>query len=115
MNIDCDDPWWVYILRCRDGALYVGITNDPDRRMSAHAAGPAAGGARSVRGHGGPDRFLWLRACSGRGQASRAEYRLKRLGSRRLRELADGTLALADVAGLDSVEWTDPDGEGPNP
>ncbi|MFM8538705.1 MAG: GIY-YIG nuclease family protein, partial [Planctomycetaceae bacterium] len=33
--------WLVYLLRCRDGSLYTGITNDLDRRSKAHAAGKA--------------------------------------------------------------------------
>lgn len=31
-------PWLVYILRCRDGSLYTGITNDLPKRLKAHAA-----------------------------------------------------------------------------
>ncbi|MEK7733839.1 MAG: GIY-YIG nuclease family protein, partial [Pseudomonadota bacterium] len=26
------DTWFVYMVECRDGALYTGITNDLDRR-----------------------------------------------------------------------------------
>ena len=39
--------WLVYILRCRDGSLYTGITNDLDRRLKAHAAGKASRYTRS--------------------------------------------------------------------
>lgn len=34
--------WLVYLLRCRDGSLYTGITNDLPRRLKAHAAGRAS-------------------------------------------------------------------------
>lgn len=34
--------WFVYILRCADGALYVGRTSDVDSRVAAHAAGRGA-------------------------------------------------------------------------
>ncbi len=40
-------PWIVYILRCGDGTLYTGITNDLDRRLRAHAAGKASRYTRS--------------------------------------------------------------------
>ena len=30
---------YVYILRCSDGKLYAGITNDPDRRLTEHQTG----------------------------------------------------------------------------
>lgn len=33
---------WVYMLRCRDGSLYTGWTNDPQRRLSRHADGKAS-------------------------------------------------------------------------
>ena len=33
---------WVYILRCGDGSLYTGWTNDLERRLSAHASGKGA-------------------------------------------------------------------------
>ncbi len=31
--------YYVYILRCRDGSYYTGITNDFERRLQEHAAG----------------------------------------------------------------------------
>jgi predicted GIY-YIG superfamily endonuclease len=34
--------WLVYILRCSDGSLYTGITNDLPKRLKAHAAGRAS-------------------------------------------------------------------------
>jgi putative endonuclease len=34
--------WLVYLLRCSDGSLYTGITNDLPKRLNAHAAGRAS-------------------------------------------------------------------------
>ncbi|MEZ7198336.1 GIY-YIG nuclease family protein [Pseudodesulfovibrio karagichevae] len=34
--------WYVYLLRCADNSLYCGITNDLDRRLTAHNAGTAS-------------------------------------------------------------------------
>lgn len=34
--------WLVYILRCSDGSLYTGITNDLPKRLKAHATGKAS-------------------------------------------------------------------------
>ena len=34
--------WTVYILRCGDGTLYTGCTNDLPRRLEAHRSGRGA-------------------------------------------------------------------------
>lgn len=33
---------WVYMLRCQDGSLYTGWTNDLARRVAKHSAGKAS-------------------------------------------------------------------------
>ena len=39
--------WLVYLLRCSDGSLYTGITNDLPKRLKAHATGKASRYTRS--------------------------------------------------------------------
>lgn len=39
--------WIVYLLRCSDGSLYTGITNDLPKRLKAHNAGKASRYTRS--------------------------------------------------------------------
>ena len=34
--------WYVYILRCRDGTFYTGITTDLARRLKTHNQGKGA-------------------------------------------------------------------------
>ncbi|MDF1746969.1 MAG: UV DNA damage repair endonuclease UvsE [Gimesia sp.] len=41
------EQWFVYILRCADGSLYTGITNDLERRFKQHNAGTASRYTRS--------------------------------------------------------------------
>lgn len=43
------DEWFVYLLRCRDGSLYTGITKDVARRCKQHNAGTASRYTRSRR------------------------------------------------------------------
>jgi putative endonuclease len=74
--------WCVYLLRCGDGTLYTGITNDLERRMSAHRAGR---GARYTRGRA-PLALLHTEAMASRSEAQRREHQLKRL--RRRQKLA---------------------------
>ncbi len=66
--------WHLYLLECRDGSWYTGITNDLDRRFAAHVAGR---GAKYTRGNP-PLRVLASRAYPDRASASRAEWTLKR-------------------------------------
>jgi putative endonuclease len=33
---------WVYVLRCRDGSLYTGWTNNLTKRLATHSAGKAS-------------------------------------------------------------------------
>lgn len=67
-------PWHLYLLECRNGSWYAGITNDLDARFAAHAAGR---GAKYTRGNP-PVRVLASRAYPDRASASRAEWQLKR-------------------------------------
>ena len=67
--------WIVYILRCADGSLYTGITNDVDRRMADHEAGK---GARYTRGRG-PFQLVYNEVCKDRGFASKREMEIKSL------------------------------------
>src|SRR5664280_166142 len=52
--------WFVYIARCSDGTLYIGITRDVAARIAAHNAGR---GARYTRGRG-PLQVLAKRKCA---------------------------------------------------
>jgi len=67
--------WCVYLIECRNGAWYAGITNDLDARYAAHVAGK---GARYTRANP-PVRLLGARPFADRSAASRAEYEVKRL------------------------------------
>src|SRR5437667_1551440 len=59
--------WIVYVLRCADGSLYTGITNDLRRRLAAHRAGTAS---RYTRARG-PVRVVHREPALDRGAALR--------------------------------------------
>lgn len=67
--------WWLYLIECRDGSFYAGITNDLDARYAAHVAGR---GARYTRSHP-PLRLIGARPYADRAAASRAEWEIKQL------------------------------------
>ena len=67
--------WFVYILKCNDGTLYTGITNNLERRLKAHEAGK---GAKYTRGRG-PFELIYKENGMDRGEASRREALLRAL------------------------------------
>jgi putative endonuclease len=75
-------PAFVYLLRCGDGSLYTGWTNDLDRRVAAHRAGRGARYTRSRL----PVALAGVVPCADASAARREEARVKRLT--RLEKLA---------------------------
>jgi len=65
--------WMVYILRCADGSLYSGMTDDLDRRLAAHNAGR---GARYTRGRL-PVKAVYTEEVPNRATALRREWQIK--------------------------------------
>ena len=67
--------WRVYIIECSDGSLYTGITNDLDRRITAHNDGRGAKYTKSRR----PVRLRYSELAADRKNASQREYAIKSL------------------------------------
>lgn len=67
--------WVLYILQCKDGTLYTGITDDLERRFKAHNSGK---GAKYTRGRG-PLTLLYREDCEDHAQALRRELAIKKL------------------------------------
>ncbi len=67
--------WTVYLLRCRDGSLYTGITTDLERRLARHRAGTASAYTRARR----PIRLVYQEDQPDRSAALRREAALRRL------------------------------------
>ena len=67
--------WYVYILRCGDGTLYTGITDNISRRLAVHRSGK---GAKYTRGRG-PLELAYTEEVPDKPAALRREYQIKRL------------------------------------
>lgn len=65
----------VYLLRCRDGSLYTGITNDLRRRLAAHRRGTASAYTRSRR----PLSLAYQEVLPDRSAALKREAAIRRL------------------------------------
>jgi putative endonuclease len=65
--------WTVYILKCADGTLYTGVTNDIERRLAQHRSGA---GAKYTRGRG-PLELLHAENHGTRSRALKREAEIK--------------------------------------
>ena len=65
----------VYILRCADGSLYTGITNDLERRVAVHNSGKGAKYTRSRL----PVEPVYWETAPDKPTALRMEFAIKRL------------------------------------
>ncbi|HHZ88885.1 MAG TPA: GIY-YIG nuclease family protein [Chromatiaceae bacterium] len=74
-DADADTSWSVYIIECSDHTYYTGISNDVERRFSAHAE---CRGAKYFRGRT-PERLVYQESGHSRSTASRREYEIKQL------------------------------------
>ena len=75
--------WYVYLIECRDGSVYTGVTTDVAARFAVHASGK---GARYTRSHP-PARVLGSFPYPDRSAALKAEHAIKRLSPQEKRAL----------------------------
>ena len=67
--------FYVYLLRCADGTLYTGYTDDPVRRTKVHNAGKGAKYTRARL----PVELVYQEACADKSAALRRAYEIKQL------------------------------------
>ena len=67
--------WFVYMLRCRDGSLYTGYTDDVRRRLETHQNGKGAKYTRSRL----PVALAYQEELPDKSSALRREAAIKRL------------------------------------
>ena len=73
-SIEPMKEWHVYILRCKDGSLYTGITTDIERRLEQHNAGKGASYTRSRR----PVTLAWHEKMASESAARKREAEIKK-------------------------------------
>ncbi len=81
--------WTVYILLCKDGSFYTGITNDMNRRLLQHENG---NGARYTRGRG-PFKVIYKALYNNQSDALKEERRIKQLSKSSKIKLTNNYLA----------------------
>jgi len=81
--------WVLYLLECKNGAFYAGITNNLEQRYAAHVSGK---GARYTRANP-PLKILASKFYADRSTASIAEAQLKRLPRHKKLKFFDDAIA----------------------
>lgn len=99
MSNDRPGGWYVYMLRCRGGSIYTGITKDLRARWDAHRSGR---GARYTRSFPPVSTVAAWRAPD-RGIAARAEARIKGMGAEEKEGLGEVDAMAALAAEFDGV------------
>ena len=73
--VDHEPHWWVYLLRCKDGTYYIGITLDLERRLKEHGT---KRGAKYTRGRA-PFKVVKTLIAHSKSEALRLEAAWKRV------------------------------------
>ena len=76
--------WYVYVLLCSDNSFYCGITKNIDKRLKQHN-GLLKGGAKYTRSRS-PCKYIHTEVCESRSDASKKEYKFKKLTRNKKKE-----------------------------
>ncbi|MFZ3025508.1 GIY-YIG nuclease family protein [Pseudomonas sp.] len=92
-------PWFVYLVRAANGALYCGISDDPQRRFAQHQRGK---GARFF--YSSPAQALvYVERCADKPAALREERGIKQLKKSAKEALVASYLAIQAADGVPSA------------
>ena len=67
--------FYVYILKCSDGTLYCGYTNNPEKRFEKHSCGMGAKYTRARL----PLELVYTEECETKSEAMKREYEIKKM------------------------------------
>ncbi|MFO0794849.1 MAG: GIY-YIG nuclease family protein [Candidatus Brocadiaceae bacterium] len=87
--------WFLYVIRCKYGKLYTGITTDVKRRFAEHA-GNDKKGAKCLRGKT-PLTLVMKKKMGSRSMALKMEAKVKRLPKIKKEMLVDGKIKVSEL------------------
>ena len=79
---------YTYIVRCRDGTLYTGWTNNLEKRMEAHNSGKGARYTKSRR----PVKLVYYEEFETKEEAMSREYAIKHFKKSKKQKLLEKTV-----------------------
>lgn len=76
---------YTYMVKCRDGTLYTGWTNNLEKRLTDHNAGKGAKYTKSRR----PVELVYYESYETKEEAMRREYAIKRMSRKEKLQLIE--------------------------
>jgi putative endonuclease len=92
--------WYFYMLQCKDGSIYSGITVDLDKRMQTHRVGK---GSKYIRSRLPVSLAAWWKFSAARSDMVKLEQCIKSLPSGRKREIISNPALLSGYYGANTI------------
>ncbi len=87
--------WFLYLIRCRNGRLYTGITTDVERRFEEHESGDKKG-SKYLRGKA-PLKLVMKKKVGDRSMALKIEAKVKKLPKIKKELFVDGKIKMREI------------------
>lgn len=89
------NSWFLYLIRCKYGRLYTGITTDVERRFEEHKVGDKKG-SKYLRGKA-PLKLVLKKRVGDKSTALKIEAEVKRLSKAKKELLVDGKIKIREI------------------
>jgi len=87
--------WFLYLIRCKHGRLYTGITTDVERRFVEHTSNDKKG-AKCLRGKA-PLTLVMKKKIGSKSMALKIEARVKKLSKIKKEMFVDGKIKVREI------------------
>jgi len=87
--------WFLYLIRCRNGRLYTGITTDVERRFGEHESGDKKG-SKYLRGKT-PLTLVLKKRVGDKSMALKIEAKVKKMPKTKKELLVDGKIKIREI------------------
>ena len=95
MNNNKMNNWFLYLIRCKHGQLYTGITTDVERRFEEHKSSNKKG-SKYLRGKS-PLKLVMKKRIGNKSLALKIEAEVKKLSKAKKELLVDGKIKIGDI------------------
>ncbi|GAX61958.1 endonuclease [Candidatus Scalindua japonica] len=87
--------WFLYLIRCKNGSLYTGITIDVERRFEEHERNDKKG-SKYLRGKA-PLKLVLKKRVGDKSSALKVEAKVKKLPKIKKELLVDGKIKMREI------------------